>query len=291
MKQIDEQTLRCICCMGDLCYSKERLFCLSCTATYTKNSLGSFLFISDEAHNPWDDIYSPDAIVTRLKMIAKHYPNFFSVLLYIAGIFVGKSACSVINELPPNATILNIGSGVKRAREDVINVDYYPFFGVDVVADVHNLPWKDNTVDAIVAESLFEHLPDPAHALEEIHRVLRPGGILYVVTPFMLGYHSSPHDYYRWTIPGLRILLAQFIETESGVAWGPTVAMSSIFGSWISMILSFGSRTLYQIWIMLFMFILGPLSIIDYIIARFSFAQNSSHGFYFVCKKRAYKLN
>lgn len=47
-----------------------------------------------------------------------------------------------------------------------------------VVGDVENLPWQENTFDAIVSTYAFHHFPRPKIALAEIKRVLKPKGVL-----------------------------------------------------------------------------------------------------------------
>ncbi len=56
------------------------------------------------------------------------------------------------------------------------------------------LPFSGNSFDALVAQHLVEHLSDPAEALREWRRVLRPGGILALVTPNAL--HPDPELFY-----------------------------------------------------------------------------------------------
>lgn len=54
----------------------------------------------------------------------------------------------------------------------------------DVVTDLRNpWPWADNSVEAIYAHDVFEHLPDKIFTLNEAHRVLCPGGILDMGVP------------------------------------------------------------------------------------------------------------
>lgn len=52
-----------------------------------------------------------------------------------------------------------------------------------VVADALKLPWEDASFDAVYAGEIIEHVPDPAQALSEWGRVLRPGGVLVLSTP------------------------------------------------------------------------------------------------------------
>ena len=47
------------------------------------------------------------------------------------------------------------------------------------VADALNLPFDDSSFDVVICSHVYEHVPDPVQMFEEIHRVLRPGGICY----------------------------------------------------------------------------------------------------------------
>jgi SAM-dependent methyltransferase len=63
--------------------------------------------------------------------------------------------------------------------------------------------------DSVVCLEVLEHVPDPAHALHEIARILADDGILVLSVPHLSRIHEAPHDYYRYTEYGLRYLLAQ----------------------------------------------------------------------------------
>jgi SAM-dependent methyltransferase len=54
---------------------------------------------------------------------------------------------------------------------------------VDFLSDARALPIADGTLDYLCSSHVLEHLPDPIGALLEWHRVLRPGGLLYLVVP------------------------------------------------------------------------------------------------------------
>ena len=47
----------------------------------------------------------------------------------------------------------------------------------DVKADICNLPFEDNTYDLILCNHVLEHIPDDTKAMQELYRVLKPGGI------------------------------------------------------------------------------------------------------------------
>jgi SAM-dependent methyltransferase len=80
---------------------------------------------------------------------------------------------------------------------------------VDVVASADEMPFADGRFDCVIATEVLEHCEDPAAVLRETARVLRPGGKALVTTPFMLGLHEEPHDYYRYTPYALRSLAEQ----------------------------------------------------------------------------------
>jgi len=227
-----------------------------------------------------------DGFILRLKNFLKKYPRFFLLLYYTMGIFVGKSAKKSIAHIPEGSVIINIGAGVRKVRNDVINVDIASFEGVDVVADVCQLPFQNNYADAVIAECLLEHVKDPIKAVSEMHRVLKPGGLVYISTPFIVGFHSSPGDYQRWTVPGLRELLKDFKEEELGIAVGPTNAMTYILREWLALALSFNSSFLQQILSLFFLVLFAPLNLLDFILARYESAEKIAHLFYFIGIKR-----
>ena len=110
-----------------------------------------------------------------------------------------------------------------------INITYSDVsFGprTDVICDAHDLPFKDSTFDAVVCTAVLEHVIDPYRCIDEIHRVLKSKGIIYVETPFMQQVHLPPYDFNRFTFLGHRKLLRRFEEIESGVTCGPGMALA-----------------------------------------------------------------
>lgn len=73
----------------------------------------------------------------------------------------------------------------------------------DIFADASQLPLRDASVDTVILLEVLEHLRQPAQALSEIARVLRPGGTLLLTMPFLYPVHDAPHDYQRLTRYGL----------------------------------------------------------------------------------------
>lgn len=75
--------------------------------------------------------------------------------------------------------------------------------------------------DLIIAEQVFEHIIDPDSAADNIYKMLSPGGILLVTTPFLIKYHPSPLDLWRWTKEGLKVLFERHKFTGVlSYSWG-----------------------------------------------------------------------
>jgi SAM-dependent methyltransferase len=94
---------------------------------------------------------------------------------------------------------LNVGCGNLRIP-GFVGVDFRPGPAVDVVCDLARAPWpfRDACAGEVRAWHVLEHLPGYAldTAMEEIHRILAPGGVLYVKVPFMEQPLTNP-DHFR----------------------------------------------------------------------------------------------
>jgi len=81
--------------------------------------------------------------------------------------------------------IINLGCGKTRIPGsigvDVVKIDNF----VDVVHDFNIVPYpfKNNSADEIHLYHVLEHLHKPLEKMEELHRILKPGGKLYLRVP------------------------------------------------------------------------------------------------------------
>lgn len=64
----------------------------------------------------------------------------------------------------------------------------------DVKADICNLPFKDNQFDFIICNHVLEHIPDDTKAMEEIYRVLAPGGTAVLQVPYKADLQTTFED-------------------------------------------------------------------------------------------------
>lgn len=123
----------------------------------------------------------------------------------------------------------SVGSGSGPLYEDegidVVGLDVYPSDVTCLVADAHGLPFHDGVFDAVWIQAVLEHVLDPPRVVDEIRRVLRPGGLVYAETPLMQQVHEGAYDFCRFTENGHRFLFRWFEVLDSGVVLGPGVAL------------------------------------------------------------------
>lgn len=226
--------------------------------------------------------------LNHLKNRLKAYPKFYAFLTNVCSpvLSTGKGPQILLNRLPPDAVILNLGSGTRRISSSVINVDLFPFKEVDVVADITRLPLKDNSVDGIINEATLEHVRDCRAAIKEMQRVLKKGGYLYVVVPFIVGYHPSPDDYYRWTPQGLAADFNRLETIETGIRGGPTSALLWILQEWLALALSFNTSLLYKLLWIILMVLTFPFKLLDLLLSHYSMAWKIAASFYYLGVKK-----
>lgn len=131
--------------------------------------------------------------------------------------------------------ILDIGCG-NRPMESLLEPDMayvgldYPTTHAkgytehpDVFGDGQSLPFRTGSFDIVMALDVLEHLPSPNQCVREAARVLRGGGQLILQTPFLYPLHDMPHDFQRWTLPGLEALVQRegFAVTERHIFGAP----------------------------------------------------------------------
>jgi SAM-dependent methyltransferase len=89
--------------------------------------------------------------------------------------------------------IINLGCGDKKLPGE-IGVDIFPSACVDVITDLNDypLPFDDDSIDIVRSSHCFEHLDNLIALMEDIHRLLKPGGLLEVTVP-----HVSNIEFFR----------------------------------------------------------------------------------------------
>jgi SAM-dependent methyltransferase len=122
--------------------------------------------------------------------------------------------------------LLDIGSGGRKLIPEAINMDIERFENVNIVGDATRMPFKGNSFDFVVISAVLEHVEKPGLVVEEISRILTPGGGVYVENPFLQPFHADPNDFQRYTINGLMKLFDGFKVEDNGVCVGPCSAVA-----------------------------------------------------------------
>lgn len=122
----------------------------------------------------------------------------------------GENRPDLYKHIPNDLTgkMLDIGSAYgswaqkKYGKESVVTFDQQG--SADVRGDIHHLPFPDQSFDVIFCFEVLEHVKEPWVAVNELHRVLKPSGVVYCSTPFSHEIHGEEYgDYYRYTRQGL----------------------------------------------------------------------------------------
>lgn len=123
---------------------------------------------------------------------------------------------SVLTSLPAGSRLLDAGAGEMQYRKFCTHLNYvsqdlaqydgsgnaaglqtgsWDTTGIDIVSDICSMPIEDASFDAVLCTEVLEHLTDPLKALQELTRVLQPGGKLILTAPFCSLTHFAPYHY------------------------------------------------------------------------------------------------
>jgi SAM-dependent methyltransferase len=105
---------------------------------------------------------------------------------------------------PRSPAVLNLGAG-RRRIPGAINVDICRDVGADVVHDLNCTPWPlpSDHFSEVHAQDVLEHLDDLVKAMEEIHRVCRPGAVVHITVPHFSSANAftdiTHRHYFSWS--------------------------------------------------------------------------------------------
>jgi SAM-dependent methyltransferase len=185
--------------------------------------------------------------------------------------------------LSPNARICDVGAGGRRLTPQITTIDAVAAPNVDIVGDIHNLPIKDGSFDCVFCTGTLEHVRDPWQAVRELHRIVRPGGVIHIDVPFIQGYHPDPTDYWRFTLDGLRVLCQDFEELASGTYIGPTCGLVWVAREWAN---SWSSNPIISNLLLVPVALAAaPFKYLDYFMVRTRRSHHVASAFYYRGKK------
>lgn len=122
----------------------------------------------------------------------------------------------VAKEMRPGSIILDLGAGGTPYRSYFSHCDYKTqdicvlnhiqliqggYGNIDYICDASQIPVSGSTFDAVLSTEVIEHVPEPIKVIQEISRILKPGGKLFLTAPLGSGLHQKPHHYYGGYTP------------------------------------------------------------------------------------------
>ncbi len=145
-------------------------------------------------------------------------PGFYGLFLN-PFYFARAELYRFIKQIAPklHGSILDVGCGSKPYKT---LFDFTEYVGLeidtpenrrrnsaDVFYDGHTIPFNNDYFDSVVCSQVLEHVFNPDEFIIEIHRIIKPNGLLLLCVPFVWDEHEHPFDYARYSSFGLKSLL------------------------------------------------------------------------------------
>ena len=147
-----------------------------------------------------------------------------------------------------SGTVLDIGCGQQPYRSWLLKTPSLAtrYIGVDLPGGYNGtqpdvtwngltVPLADGAANSVLLTEVLEHCPDPGAVLDEIFRLLAPGGFLFLTVPFLWPLHDNPYDEFRYTPFSLARIAAKsgFVETEVLPLGGWDASLAQMIGLWV----------------------------------------------------------
>jgi len=123
--------------------------------------------------------------------------------------------------------ILDVGCGINK-KPGSIGIDRNPASRADVIVELDRFPYpfRDSSFDALQAVHVIEHVCDVIRTMEEFHRLVRPGGEVFIVTPHYTDFSSFCDPTHRWHLNSFS--LRYFGEDNAGYGYYSPVKFQEI---------------------------------------------------------------
>ncbi len=168
--------------------------------------------------------------------------------VYLIRKSIFNSLKSVLPDLKGN--LIDIGCGKMPYKKYILeNSDVVNYSGLDIENAIEydlnvkpdfwwngiSMPFKDESFDCAFGTEVLEHCPEPNIVLKEVHRILKPNGVLFLTVPFLWNLHETPNDEYRYTPFSLERHLKEsgFNDINIKATGGWHAALGQMLGLWV----------------------------------------------------------
>ncbi len=139
------------------------------------------------------------------------FPLFFGSSHYNLGEYQAESANDDVGEFVseivgnPDKRYMDLGCGLrKRVFDNCLYVEVYPSICADIIVEPSCVyPVRDESFDGIGCFAVLEHTRQPWIVVREMHRMLKPGGKVWIDWPFLQPIHGFPSHFFNATREGL----------------------------------------------------------------------------------------
>lgn len=147
------------------------------------------------------------------ELIDLNQRKYFSAALYVNADMITQSIVQYAK-----GKLIDVGCGEMPLKKTAMGVvEQYDTFdieervkGVSFVGSILDMNMiKNGSYDTVLCFSVLEHIRDPFRALDELARILKPGGVLIMTVPHLFRLHEEPHDYFRFTHYALQFMLKE----------------------------------------------------------------------------------
>lgn len=279
--------LKCPNCNSQLEKKNNYLLCNTCKKNIPCTAKGIPIFVKNYTQN---EVKSHNTKKTFFKSIIKRLqaPHHSIYNNLKSSHSESKELLKILKSTPEKAVILNIGSlskNLESIHKGIINLDISYYKNIDLIADACDLPFKDDSIDIIILKNVLEHIKTPTKALNEIYRVLKKDGILYIKIPFLQPFHAVPNDFQRYTYNGIKELFQNYEELDFGISVGGGSMLAWIIREYLAVLTSFGNSNVYKFGIIFWGWLTFWIKYTDLLLKKNPFVKNIASAFYGVYKK------
>jgi len=166
--------------------------------------------------------------------------------------YIRTSIFSAVNECIKyfKGRLLDVGCGKMPYKDHIIsNSEVIEYIGLDIETaleydkyikpdykwDGNIIPFDNESFNTIIATEVLEHCQEPSHTINEMYRVLKKEGFIFLTVPYIWPLHEVPHDEYRYTPFSLKRILfnAGFNKIEIKSTGGWHASLAQMLGLWV----------------------------------------------------------